>query len=205
MPEIGPPHLFGDEPKLMQRVLDQGVSHYMEFGLGGSTLAAVRAGAQSVIAVDSDANWVAAVSGHPEIAPLIDRGAAVILHADIGPIVEWGHPKDRSHLARWHAYIAAPWAACDRRGTIPDLIYVDGRFRVGCCFSIAVAFAGRSELQQPRVLLHDVDEGRPGYRDVFTYLDLIEQIGGLCLMQVRRDASPIAAMASLLQRQFDAL
>ena len=58
IPTIGEPHLFGDEPALFERVLGDGVRNYLEFGLGGSTLAAARAGAEALVAVDSDGGWV---------------------------------------------------------------------------------------------------------------------------------------------------
>jgi hypothetical protein len=203
MSDIGPPHLFGDEPALMQRVFGAGMRNYMEFGIGGSTLAAIRAGAEMVVSVESDPAWVETVCRHAEVAPLVARGAARIIHADIGPVGDWGYPKDASRLRHWHDYIAKPWLEWERRQVLPDVIYVDGRFRVACCYSIALAFAGRTDVPSPSVLLHDMDVRRPGYRDVFLYFELAEQVGSLGLLRLRADVSRPAAMASLLARQFD--
>jgi hypothetical protein len=186
----------------MQRVFASGIRNYMEFGLGGSTLAAIRAGAETIISVDSDPAWVAAVRRHAEIAPLVASGAASILHGDIGPVGEWGNPVDRTPSTKWPRYIATAWAEAARRNLSPDLIYVDGRFRVSCCYSIAAIAAGRSSVP-PHVLLHDVNEGRKHYLDVLTFFDIAEQVGSLCLLKLRENASPAGALASLLGRQFD--
>lgn len=203
MTGIGLPHLFGDEPALMQRVFGAGMRNYMEFGIGGSTLAAIRAGAETVVSVESDSAWVETVCRHAEVAPLVASGAARIIHADIGPVGEWGYPKDISRLTHWNDYIAGPWLEWESRQVLPDVIYVDGRFRVACCYSIAVAFAGRTDVPPPSVLLHDMDERRPGYRDVFLFFELAEQVGSLGLLRLRPNVSRLAAMTSLLARQFD--
>jgi hypothetical protein len=51
--EIGPPHFFGSELDLFEDSL-KGVQQYLEFGIGGSTLVAVRLGLPSIVAIDSD-------------------------------------------------------------------------------------------------------------------------------------------------------
>jgi hypothetical protein len=202
IPTIGKPHLFGDEPGLFERVLGQGVRNYMEFGLGGSTLAAARAGAESLVAVDSDGGWVRAVQRHPEVAPLIASGRATILHADIGPVGEWGSPADKTHAVQFHRYISAPWREWARREALPDLIYVDGRFRVSCCYSIAAVFAG-ADVPPPRILMHDMVPERTAYLDVYRFLDVVEQVGSLCLMNLKDHVQGTAVLAALLERQFD--
>jgi hypothetical protein len=202
-PVIGAPHLYGDEPALMQRVFAAGIGNYMEFGLGGSTLAAIRAGAETIISVDSDPAWVAAVRRHAEIAPLVASGAASILHGDIGPVGAWGTPVDPTPSTKWPRYIATAWAEAARRNIFPDLVYIDGRFRVACCYAIAAIAAGRISGPPPRVLMHDISEDRRHYLDVLTFFDIAEQVGSLCLLKLREDASPVAAVASLLVMQFD--
>ena len=49
---VGAPHLFGDEPEMMLRIMRGGHRRYLEFGVGGSTLMATRSGLQSVVAVE---------------------------------------------------------------------------------------------------------------------------------------------------------
>lgn len=201
---IGDPCLLAGERQLMDRVFASGCRRYLEFGLGGSTLMAIRHGAETVVAVDSDPGWVASVRQHPEVAPLVDSGAAAVLHADIGPIGPWGTPKDRSHIACWPNYVGLPWAEWRRWGGLPDLVYVDGRFRVACCLSVALAAAGDHDTGAgPLVLLHDVRDDRPYYREVFEVFETIDGVNTLRVLRARSGVPASAILAKLLEYQFD--
>ena len=202
-PKIGAPHMFGREPELFERVIRSGVRRYLEWGMGGSTLVAVRANLETIVSVDSDRNWVEAVRRHEEIAPRIASGSMSVIHGDIGPTREWGNPADRSQVHRWPEYLAAPWAEWDRRGALPDLIFVDGRFRVSCCYSVALGFAGCGVEQAPLVMMHDVADERPSYQDAFEFLDIVEKTGSLVLARVRADSSRTRMFAKLMRRQHD--
>ena len=135
--DLGNPHLFGGELEAMNRTMRDGHRRYQEFGIGGSTVLAIRSGLERVVAVDSDPDWVDAARRHPEIAAAIQAGRADIHHADIGPVAQWGHPSDPGHIWSWPAYIATAWDVWAQRNEMPDLIFVDGRFRVACCLSVA--------------------------------------------------------------------
>jgi len=117
------------ENELFSTVLDQ--SHrYLEFGLGGSSLLAVRAKLDTLVFVDSDAIWVTCVKEHPTVAPRLRDGSVSIIHADVGPVREWGNPVGRSHVTQWPRYVSTAWAEWLRRAQLPDLVLVDGRFRM---------------------------------------------------------------------------
>jgi hypothetical protein len=172
---------------------------YFEFGMGGSSLLAVRAGVAQMVSLDSDAAWVAAVAEHPEVAPRCADGSVSLLHADIGPVVEWGRPADRSAVRKWSAYLSTGWAEWARRRMLPDLVLIDGRFRVACAMSVALACR-----EHPvRVLMHDVDEKRPFYRDALSVCEEIERVETLLVMQPRSGISPAEILSRLLQQQFD--
>ena len=113
------PWLSEAEGQLFRRVLSSGVRRYLEFGIGGSTIAAVRSGVAEIVSVDSDSAWVAAVSQHPDIRPVVDRGDASLIYADIGPVGEWGRPYDFGSASLWPRYIAEPWAEWSRRWPFP--------------------------------------------------------------------------------------
>lgn len=102
---------------------------YGEYGMGQSTLAAAgtaaSAAARQIQAVDTSAQWLAHVAGQ-----LTDEAAARVrlVHVDLGPVGSWGFPKSYAHRDRFSAYFDAPWqGAFD-----PDLVLIDGRFRVAC-------------------------------------------------------------------------
>jgi hypothetical protein len=189
------------ELALFERVLASGRRHYAEFGTGGSTLLASRAGFETLVGVESDPEWARKVREDPAIAPLVAAGRASILHADIGPVGAWGSPVDRGMAERWPRYLATMWAEWDRRGLFPDLVLVDGRFRVACCLSVALLAAAAR--QAPLVLLHDVQDARPAYRRVFDAFHLEEQAGTLCVLSPRQRVSPAANLAGLLGRLFE--
>ncbi len=176
---------------------------YFEFGMGGSSLMAVRAGIAEMVSIDSDPAWIEAVRSHPEIAPRVADGSVSLLHADIGPVADWGRPADRSALRKWSTYLSAGWAEWARRGTLPDLVLVDGRFRVACCLSVAVACARLPEDIYPRVMMHDVDDKRAYYRDALELFEAVETVDTLLVMRPRVDKSPTLALSRLLERQFD--
>lgn len=195
------PRMDPEEIALFERVLASGRRHYAEFGTGGSTLLASRAGFETLVGVESDPEWARKVREDPAIAPLVAAGRASILHADIGPVGEWGAPVGRAMAERWPRYLATMWAEWDRRALFPDLVLVDGRFRVACCLSVALLAAATR--QAPLVLLHDVQDVRPAYRRVFDAFHLEEQAGTLCVLTPRQRVSPAANLAGMLGRLFE--
>jgi hypothetical protein len=200
-PQLGAPHLFGQEPELMDRVFARGCRRYLEFGIGGSTLLALRSGAEIVVATDSDRRWVEAARLHPELAPRVVSGQVRLVHANIGPIADWGRPAGNSERAWWPNYLARPWAEWEELGVLPDLVYVDGRFRVACCLSVLLVFADRAEA--PPVMIHDIGPERPYYDTIFEFFETVEAVGSLHLLRRRPGASTFHAFTRLMKAQFD--
>ncbi len=196
------PHLFGDEIQLMRKVFSSGYKRYLEFGLGGSTLMAIHH-FETVVAVDSDLQWVDAVKGHPDFANAIASGQSTILHADIGPTGDWGTPIDESCIKRWPSYIAAPWREWARRKCLPDLVYVDGRFRVACCYSVVVSCLLHVHKHFPKLLIHDFSHKRPYYMDILKYFDVEECENTLFLLKIKEEIPIGDIFEDLLFRQFD--
>lgn len=200
--QIGAPRMSEPEVALFLQTL-QGSRAYLEFGMGGSSLLAVRAGIAAVVMVDSDPAWVGSVRQHPEIAAGMAAGRVSVLHADIGPVRDWGNPVDRSTLERWHAYMAVAWNEWVRRHASPDLVFIDGRFRMACCYSVVLATGAGSFTPAPRVMVHDFNAERPQYREALEFYSIETQAESLVVLRMRRDASPAAALVRLLTRQFD--
>ena len=197
--EFGAPHLFHGELETMTRVMRSGHRRYQEFGIGGSTLLALRSGLETIVAVDSDPQWIGAARENREISQAIEAGRVCIRHADIGPVQQWGHPRDRSHMQNWPSYIATAWDVWSERGEFPDLVFVDGRFRVACCLSTILLAAASGTTGGLRVMLHDVGPQRAYYDEVFRFFDVVrvgehtagaEDQAGRVLRQ--RDGDPAA-------------
>jgi hypothetical protein len=196
------PKLSEAESSTLLREL-RATSAYFEFGMGGSSLLAVRAGVPEMVMVDSDASWVASVREHPEIAPRVADRSITPIHADIGPVREWGNPVDLTHLRKWHAYLSVGWTEWARRNKLPDLVFIDGRFRVACCLTAALVCQQKQPPGGMRVLMHDVNDERPHYLDALEFFDEIERVESLIIMRLRPDTTASSCISKLLGRQFD--
>jgi hypothetical protein len=201
---FGTPHLFQGEQEVFERVISTHCQSYLEFGLGGSTLIAIRRNLK-VVAIDSDPDWVKQATGQPEISSAVSKGTAIIRHADIGPISVWGNPRDRSAINKWPNYLNSAWDLYSSGSQqFPDVVFVDGRFRVACCLSIILASGFDSKLtQNVRVLLHDVGAERPHYDPVFQFFEVVDAKNTLRVMKIKQDVSAPAVMSSFLRSLLD--
>ena len=122
---------------------------YLEYGCGGSTLLALNTGVPRLFAVDSDADWIHAVRSHPDIAIRVASGDYEIFHADIGETAHWGYPRDKSKQHDFDQYYSAIW---NRMPEAPDLILIDGRFRVACALETIANVSSKAI-----IAIHDFD------------------------------------------------
>jgi hypothetical protein len=110
---------------------------YLEYGSGGSTFLAAQKNTRFMV-VDSDSFFLKAVKNKIEASGLYDSSLQKYIYADIGLTGEWGCPvftfKTSKRLAKWACYPNCPWGEIST-GLSPDLILVDGRFRVACALT----------------------------------------------------------------------
>ena len=136
-------------------------SFYLEYGSGGSTVVAASL-KKPFVTLDSDRLYLESV--RKKIAQY-DLSNGRLLHANIGITTAWGFPllKTETHgrLVRWRNYAELPWTYNIR----PDLILIDGRFRVHC------ALYSISRLDDFEILFDDY-AGRPHYREVEQFAEL---------------------------------
>jgi hypothetical protein len=128
---------------------------YLEYGSGGSTVFACnRMKIPTIISIESDKNFVNLINS------LCDRDATqgvAILHADIGEVLDWGVPKDKAGISEYWRYMSMPWDVAKINKLDPDLIFIDGRFRVASfLYSILNAKKGT-------IILFDDYIDRPEY------------------------------------------
>jgi len=102
---------------------------YLEYGCGGSTLIAASDPKRVVVSVDSHPAWIDKVRA--AVAQSSQRTATIhLLTAELGPVVQWGYPATNRRFKAWHNYPLMPWQFCQRSALQPDLVFIDGRFRV---------------------------------------------------------------------------
>lgn len=103
---------------------------YLEYGGGGSTVVASKLG-KAFLSVDSDPYFMRALA--KEVRPT-DRER--LIYVDIGLTGLWGAPimqsEPEARRGKWRQYPHAPWQRLLQTGERPDLILLDGRFRVAC-------------------------------------------------------------------------
>ena len=110
------------------RATYKGAGVILEYGTGGSTLVAAQSATTAVFGVESDHAWFLNMekwfTDNPPKIP-------VHLHyGNIGPTGKWGVPKAKANAPRWPGYALAVWDRADFAH--PDVVLVDGRFRLAC-------------------------------------------------------------------------
>jgi hypothetical protein len=199
---LGPPHMSPAELEAFRAWLRGGARRYAEFGMGGSTLEAARVGFQTIVAVDSDRRWVESIRAHEEIAPGIAEGRIAALHGDIGPIRAWGAPEGEGAVKLWPQYLRANWAEWQRRKQMPDLVFVDGRFRVASALS---ALLVREDWRGLRLMVHDMlPERMVNYGPILDCYEPEAQAESLWLLRPRAGVNHMDAMVTFLNRLMDA-
>jgi hypothetical protein len=151
---------FDDAGKRLFFAHLQAAGSYLEFGSGGSSIAAARAGTP-MISVESDRVYLDSVRAKLRACGCHAPRRQTLIHADIGFTGPWGapvwHKRTSARLARWRRYPFAPWNKFAALPA-PHLILIDGRFRVACAL-LAIKFLSRRN----GIILFDDYEDRDHY------------------------------------------
>lgn len=161
----------------------------LEFGCGGSTVAAATAIRGRLVSIDSSPEWLATV--RQALATAEVTADVALRHVDIGPVGEAGYPAGVSRQADWARYHSDVWA--EEPAEAFDLFFVDGRFRVACFLQCVLR--GRADAV---ILFHDYAP-RSGYHVVSPFAREVfreETLSGF----VRRPDLDRAAALDLLAR-----
>jgi hypothetical protein len=162
----------------------------LEYGAGGSTVLAAEMAGKRVFSVESDKSWVRMMTGwfkaHPPAAQVR------VIHADIGPIAEWGQPRDDRGWKRYARYPLGVWEG-GRMGQ-PDVVLVDGRFRVGC--ALAAAF----HTKKPIPVLFDDYIRRKHYHAIEEIIGAPQEIiGRMARFEITPTPVPVDRLAWLIR------
>jgi hypothetical protein len=171
MPHMSPARIDALSTALQQSKV------YLEFGMGGSTTLAAYHGVAHIVSTDSSPEWIGNVS--QDIAKLNSKSKTIqLLHADLGELGEWGHPKNNDKIFNWPTYFHGPWKHLKGRGLTPDTVLIDGRFRVACfLYSLLNLDAGTT-------IMWDDYTPRPEYHVVETLLKPIRYVDDMAFFEV---------------------
>lgn len=113
--------LFDGEDALFHAAV-AGARTYGEYGLGASTLWMDQHTDARIIGVDTALDWVTQTQAQ------LTREGHDIVHIDVGPVAKWGRPRTYRKRRNFIHYVESIW----RGDALPDVVLVDGRFRVAC-------------------------------------------------------------------------
>ena len=164
---------------------------YLEFGSGGSTLYMIKnTNAKKIISVDSDKDWVKNIN--ESLAESL-KNRLHIEHCNIGQVGSWGVPRNNSHIDSYWRYMVTPWEYATKNSLKPDLILIDGRFRVACfLYSILAAEIGTT-------ILFDVYAERPEYFVVEKFCKLSSKAGRMGVFKSSQNYSIIEICQAIAQ------
>jgi hypothetical protein len=165
---------------------------YLEYGGGGSTRMAARLGVPRIFSVESDVVFARAV----EDAVSSDNSSSVvtITTPPLGETGRWGHPVGTGAVHQWPSYPLAIWDLIRLEGAQPDLIVVDGRFRVAC-------FLASLLWSQPgtMIIFDDYTGRRRKYGVVERYAKPISSFEMTTVFQTPANFDPRAVVRDLVQ------
>lgn len=145
-----------------------------EYGAGGSTAFAATECEAQLCSIESDREWVAQLDGWLR-GQNVDMGRIDLQHCDIGPTKEWGRPVNN---ARWQHYWRYPYALWQNPAFNPDLVLIDGRFRIACMAACML------HCRQPLTVLIDDYMGRESYHVVEAIKPHTEIIGRMARFEI---------------------
>lgn len=163
----------------------------LEYGSGGSTVLAAEMDDKHVTSVESDKVWWCNMLEWFDANPAGTGTTVDLIYADIGPTREWGHPKDDRAWKRFADYPLGVWDSEGFRA--PDVVLVDGRFRVGC--ALATAF----RITRDTVLLFDDYAHRKRLHIVEDYLGAPNLTGRMAEFHLKPQVFPTDRMLDILK------
>ena len=166
----GAPH-FDDETREWFETRLGTAKLYLEFGAGGSTVLAAKLGILT-ISVEGDPYYAKAVRG------AIAADAPVsFLTPRLGLTTGWSRPL-RPTRAKAKRYVSSPFANLPQ---FPDLVLVDGRYRVAC--ALETARQARMRSASASLLVDDYGKRRQ-YRVLEAWLGTPRLIGRSALFEI---------------------
>ena len=133
---------------------------YLEYGSGASTVFFSKYENLNIVAVESDA-----VYGNQVKISIGNNVRTQILHSNTGPTGLWGVPLFfKNSASTGFKYVNTPWRLLGENYE-PEIILVDGRYRVACALNILVRYANKKSF----TILFDDYIGRDEYLAVSEY------------------------------------
>ena len=175
------------EAALLRTTYD-GAGVILEYGAGGSTVLAASLAKTAVISVESDMAWVLRMQAwlQANAAPV----PVILHHADIGATRKWGFPQTTDKPDRWPGYALSIWD--HPRFQHPDVVLVDGRFRLACLLTTLF------RITRPVRVLCDDYAGRASYHKIEALTGPPAMTGRMAAFTFTPQTLPVAQMGWIM-------
>lgn len=181
------------EKKLFDNIIQNSFS-YLEFGLGGSTIRALKKSDAIVYSVESSKKWIENMLQY-KILNKEAKKRLFIHYVNIGPTKMWGYPTSDSSRKLFPLYSSSVFKSidCDKI----DSVLVDGRFRVACCLNMIL-----NANKQVKLLIHDFWK-REHYFVLLKYLEVKDRADSLGLFMIKNNIDEDKIKNDLEKYQYD--
>ena len=115
--------LFEGDDNLFKK-LTKRTKVYGEYGCGQSTLWIAHNTNNTILCVESSQKWAEKIQ---KFVPDVDKLKIDLIN--LGPTVSYGYPKTYEKREQFTLYCNSIW---NHQGLIPEIVLIDGRFRVAC-------------------------------------------------------------------------
>ena len=167
--------MSSDEVSYLRSAIENS-RRYLEFGSGFSTKIALENSNRVIYSIETSEEYIRKL--REELAASgADLSNLNFLHIDIGPTRDWGRPIDESAIERWPRYSQIPWDRIKEDNFKPDLILVDGRFRV-------ITFLQAWRNAPGAIVIFDDFNNRPIYHKILKVLTPIEVSGRVASFRI---------------------
>jgi hypothetical protein len=159
---------------------------YLEFGLGGSTIAALKNGGGKVYSVESSKDWIQYMEKKYKIISLSKKSERLcLIHADIGNTRNGGYPIISNNENNFDCFLNYSKKIFEDYPETKnaDVVLVDGRFRIACCLSVLL-----ENKNNPVIMFHDFWL-RPQYHAVKKFIEIIDRVDSMMVCKKKDNIS----------------
>lgn len=175
------------ELRLLERSLCK-ARRYVEWGGGNSTIyAASKFRLEKMVTIETDKALVDKLKLDQRIRPLLRKGKLELIHANVGPTLEWGWPANRGPALA----AGLMWQnLCEKLPQDIDTVLIDGRYRVPATLLSLLLWP------EATFLFHDFTN-REHYQGLCEFMDIEAVCDSLIVFKRKK-----APAASSLTREF---
>lgn len=150
----------------------------LEYGSGGSTVAAAEMAGKYIMSVENDRDWAAKMVRYFEHAN--PPSNPIIHYVDLGETGKWARPLNADQYRKFPEYPLNVWDQDFFRQ--PDVVLIDGRVRTGCLMATML------RTKKPLIAMFDDYSNRPEYHVVEELVEPIEVVGRLAVFKLEPSA-----------------